>query len=677
MEVSTGKQRVVIENVRPQINCGKYPAKRVVGEPVVVTADIFSDGHDEVKAALLYRQAKKRQWTEVPMQFLGNDRWQATFTPDQMGRYEYTIKGWVDHYGTWQKGLRKKHEAGQDIAVELKIGAQYLNDAVATVKAAQKKQLKSYAGQLENGASPEEAVQLATRTEVNELMYTCCGRDNESRYDKVLQVDVEREKALFSAWYEFFPRSTAQEPGKHGTFKDCERIMPRIAEMGFDVVYLPPIHPIGKAFRKGKNNNVRSKPGEPGSPWAIGGGEGGHKAIHPELGTLDDFRSLVKAAEKNGIEIALDFAIQCSPDHPYVKEHPQWFKWRPDGTVQYAENPPKKYQDVLPVNFETDDWQNLWKELKSILDHWIAQGVNIFRVDNPHTKTFGFWEWCIAEIRKDNPQVIFLSEAFTRPRVMERLAKIGFTQSYTYFTWRHTVEDFREYLTELTRTDMRDYFRPNFWPNTPDINPPVLQTGGEAAHIARVVMAGTMSSNYGLYGPVYEFGIADPVPGKEEYLDSEKYEIKNWDWGRRTKIREVITQLNKIRRENPALRTTWNIAVGGGDNAQLLCYAKWSDDRNNRIIVVVSLDPHHTQGGWVQVPLQDLRIGDQQQFIVHDLFTDRQYTWQGEWNFVELRPYEMPVHVFRVQELPAAPELPAEGTTGEVLGDSWLGGEHN
>ncbi len=665
---------MVIENVMPQVNCGQYPIKRVVGEPVVVTADVFSDGHDEVKAVLLYRNMKKRAWTEVPMRFLGNDRWQGTFVPQEIGTYEYTLKGWVDHFSTWQKGLKKKYEAGQDIAVELKIGAVQMNAAATATKAAVKKRLLQYAGQFDNGLAAEAGVELAGDPELAEIMNAW--RDNETRYDKVLQVQVERHKALFSSWYEFFPRSTAREPGRHGTFKDCERILPRIAEMGFDVVYLPPIHPIGKAFRKGKNNNVKSQPGEPGSPWAIGAAEGGHKAIHPELGSLEDFRSFVEKANENGVEVALDFAIQCSPDHPYVKEHPEWFKWRPDGTVQYAENPPKKYQDVLPVNFETDDWRGLWRELKSILDHWIEQGVNIFRVDNPHTKTFGFWEWCIAEIHKEHPQVIFLSEAFTRPRVMERLAKIGFTQSYTYFTWRHTVEDFRQYLTELTRTDMREYFRPNFWPNTPDINPPVLQTGGEAAHIARVIMAGTMSSNYGLYGPVYEFGLADPITGKEEYLDSEKYEIKHWDWDRRTKIREVITQLNRIRRENPALQTTWNIAIGGGDNDQLLCYAKWNDGLDNRLIVVVNLDPHHTQGGWVQVPLTELGITGEQRYEVHDLLSGHRYTWQGAWNFVELRPHEMPVHILRI-ETPLETTEKVAGATNGMQGGSWLSGVHD
>jgi starch synthase (maltosyl-transferring) len=370
-------------------------------------------------------------------------------------------------------------------------------------------------------------------------MNTYADRDHATRYHKVLVVEVERKKALFSSWYEFFPRSTASEPGRHGTFKDAERILPRVAQMGFDIIYLPPVHPIGRSFRKGRNNSVTSQPGEPGSPWAIGASEGGHKAISPELGTMEDFVDFVRKANELGMEIAIDLALQCAPDHPYVREHPQWFKWRPDGTVQYAENPPKKYQDVLPINFETDDWENLWRELKSIVDFWIGKGVSVFRVDNPHTKPFSFWEWLIREVRDVHPEIIFLSEAFTRPRIMERLAKIGFNQSYTYFTWRNTQYELIQYLTELTKTEQREYFRPNFWPNTPDILPEILQHGGEPAFITRVVMAATLSSNYGLYGPVYEFGINTPTaPGKEEYLDSEKYEAKYWDWNRDTKIRQ-------------------------------------------------------------------------------------------------------------------------------------------
>ncbi|MBF9254431.1 alpha-1,4-glucan--maltose-1-phosphate maltosyltransferase [Pontibacter sp. 172403-2] len=670
MEELEGTKRIVIEHVQPEINCGRYPAKRVVGEELVVTADVFGDGHDEVKAQVLYRHSKKKNWNEAPMRFLGNDRWQAAFTPDTMGRYEYTVQGWVDHFYTWQKGLKKKFEANQDITVELQIGAQLLEEAAATAKPGQQKRLRKWAEQLRSNNSPADAVTWATGQEVSDLMHACCERRNVTTYNKILPLDVERHKALFSTWYEFFPRSAAQEAGRHGTFKDCERLLPRIAEMGFDTIYLPPIHPIGRAFRKGKNNSATSEPGEPGSPWAIGAEEGGHKAILPELGTLDDFRNFVQQAREHGIEIALDFAIQCSPDHPYVKEHPQWFKWRPDGTVQYAENPPKKYQDVLPVNFETEDWQNLWQELKSILLHWINQGVFIFRVDNPHTKAFGFWEWVIAEIHRNYPQVIFLAEAFTRPRVMEQLAKIGFTQSYTYYTWRNTAAELKEYMQELTQTQLREYFRPNFWPNTPDILPYALQEGGEAAHITRVVMAATLSSNYGLYGPVYEFGINTPVPGKEEYYDSEKYEVVHWDWGKLTKIREVITLINKIRKVNPALQTTWNIAFGETDNPQLLCYVKWSSDFKNKILVVVNLDPYNTQAGWVKVPLWQLRMPQDQQYQVHDLLSEHKYTWTSEWNFVELRPHEMPVHVFRI-------ETTNPGMGHDNLDDTWLPDNHH
>ncbi|WP_299701622.1 alpha-1,4-glucan--maltose-1-phosphate maltosyltransferase [uncultured Pontibacter sp.] len=669
MEALEGTKRVIIENVKPQVNCGQYPIKRVVGEEVTVTADVFGDGHDEVKAVLLYRHAKKKKWNEVPMQFLGNDRWEVTFAPDSMGTFEYTLQGWVDHFYTWQKGLKKKFEANQDITVELQIGAQLLEESAMTAKPGQQKRLRKWAEQLNSPGSVADAVALATGEDVSELMHACCDRQNVTTYHKILTVEVERQKALFSTWYEFFPRSAAQADGRHGTFQDCELLLPRIAEMGFDTIYLPPIHPIGFAFRKGKNNSVTSQPGEPGSPWAIGAETGGHKAILPELGSEEDFRNFVHAAREHGIEVALDFAIQCSPDHPYVKEHPQWFKWRPDGTVQYAENPPKKYQDVLPVNFETEDWQNLWRELKSIVIHWIEQGVYVFRVDNPHTKPFSFWEWLIREVRQQYPQVIFLAEAFTRPRVMERLGKIGFTQSYTYFTWRNTAAEIKEYMRELTQTEMRDFYRPNFWPNTPDILPHELQTGGEPAHITRVVMAATLSSNYGMYGPVYEFGINTPVQGKEEYWDSEKYEVMHWDWGKLTKIREVITKINKIRQVNPALQTTWNIAFGDTDNPQLLCYAKWDDKRKNKMLMVINLDPHNTQAGWVQVPLHALKMPDNQQYMVHDLMTEHKYTWNSEWNYVELRPHEMPVHVFRI-------ETATPGMGHENLDDTWLPEDH-
>ena len=650
MTNTDGRNRVVIEHVNPQINSGRYPVKRTVGENLTVTADVFTDGHDEVRAVLLVRHAQAATWTEVPMTFLGNDRWEVAFAPDRCGMYEYTVQGWVDHLLTWQKGLKKKFEAKQDVAVELLIGANWVEAAANAAKGDDAKQLQAWVVQLRTETNQAAGVSLGLDMKLTRLVEAYPDKNCASLYHSVLKMEVERKKALFSTWYEFFPRSTASEPGKHGTFKDAERILPRIAEMGFDTVYLPPIHPVGVSNRKGANNAVTAQPGEHGSPWAIGGAEGGHDAIHPDLGTVEDFKSFIKAANQLDIEVAIDYAIQCSPDHPYVKQHPQWFRWRPDGSVQYAENPPKKYQDVLPVNFETEDWQNLWTELKRVLEYWIGLGVLIFRVDNPHTKAFGFWEWCIREIRTKNPDVIFLAEAFTRPRVMEQLAKIGFNQSYTYFTWRNTQAELKQYMTELTKTEMREYYRPNFWPNTPDILPEILQQGGESAHVSRLVLAATLSSNYGLYGPVYEFGINSPMaPGKEEYLDSEKYEPHVWDWNKRTKIRDTMTRINRIRRENAALQTTWNIEFGETDNQQLLCYAKMDDMRSNKILMVVNLDPHHVQSGWIKVPTQYLNMASGSAYTMHDLMTDSRYQWHHEWNYVELHPDIMPAHVFRVE----------------------------
>lgn len=650
MQEIEGRKRAIIEHVTPQVNCGQFPIKRVIGEKVIVRADVFGDGHDEVRAYIRYRHVENDNWTEKPMTFLVNDHWEGTFTPDTTGRYEYTVSGWVDHFLTWQKGIKKKFEANQDIGVELLIGAQLLEEAAERTHGNDKDTLHFWANNLRNPSSAATAVTQALTQEVTEMMIVHGDKSEAGSYKRILTMDVERKKALFSTWYELFPRSASEEPGKHGTFKDCERLIPEIVRMGFDVLYLPPIHPIGNAFRKGKNNNVSSQPGEPGSPWAIGAAEGGHKSVHPELGTVDDFVSFVNKSKEAGLDIALDLALQCSQDHPYVKEHPQWFKWRPDGTVQYAENPPKKYQDVLPINFETTDWQNLWYELKSIVDYWIDKGVYIFRVDNPHTKPFNFWEWLIREVRKTNPDVIFLAEAFTRPRIMERLAKLGFTQSYTYYTWRNSAQEIKQYLTELTQTDQRDYFRPNFWPNTPDILPVSLQQGGEPAFITRLIMAATLSSNYGLYGPVYEFGVNAPMaPGKEEYLDSEKYEIKHWDWHAETKIKNVIIRINQIRRENPAFQTTWHIQFGDTDNEQILCYAKTDEDQANRMLMVVNLDPYHVQRGYVKVPISYFGIQPGSSYVVHDLITGSRYTWHHEWNYVELHPQLIPAHVFRIE----------------------------
>lgn len=653
MQNIQGRQRVVIEHLTPQVENGQFPAKRSLSEPVEVQADIYSDGHDVVKAVLLYKHSDDKKMKETPMSFMINDRWKASFTPEITGFYEYTVLAYVDHFASWQYGIRKKYEAQQDIHVELLIGAEMLEKTAKKVRGEAKNQFNEWAERLRKHDHQDfidQAVELALSHEVTELMDKHYDRSDATTYQENLKIEVERNKAIFSTWYELFPRSAAAEPGRHGNFQDVVKLLPEIQGMGFDVIYLPPIHPIGRKFRKGLNNALNANPGDPGSPWAIGAEEGGHKAIHPELGNMDDFQTLLREAENHGIEIALDIAFQCSPDHPYVKEHPQWFKWRPDGTVQYAENPPKKYQDILPINFENDDWQNLWKELKSVIQYWVDHGVKIFRVDNPHTKSFAFWQWAIGEIRSAHPEVLFLAEAFTRPRVMERLAKIGFNQSYTYFTWRNNPWEMREYMKELTQGPMRDYFRPNFWPNTPDILPPVLVHGGEAAFIMRLILAATLSSNYGLYGPVYEFGLNTPYPGKEEYLDSEKYEIKHWEWHKETRIKEIITRINKIRKENPALQHTYNIHFAESGNPNILCFGKYDEKSKNTIIVAVNMDPYNRQGTSVKIPVEEIGINPHAPYTVYDLLSYSRYTWHGDWNYVELDPYQMPAHVFRVEQ---------------------------
>ncbi len=466
-------------------------------------------------------------------------------------------------------------------------------------------------------------------------------------YPRELVVAVARERAGCGAWYEMFPRSTSPIAGRHGTFKDCEARLPHIAEMGFDVLYFPPIHPVGRTNRKGKNNAVAAGPDDPGTPWAIGSEEGGHKAFNPQLGTLADFKRLLAKAEEYQMEIALDIAFQCSPDHPYVKEHPEWFIRRPDGTIQYAENPPKKYQDIYPLNFETERWQELWEELKSIVLYWAKQGVRIFRVDNPHTKPFQFWEWLIAEVKKQYPDTIFLAEAFTRPKVMYHLAKVGFNQSYTYFTWRNHKKDIAEYFTELTQTPVKDFFVPNAWPNTPDILHEYLQTGGRGAFMARLVLAATLSANYGVYGPAFELMENKPrEPGSEEYLNSEKYEIKHWDIDRPDSLKDLIGRVNRIRRENPALQRNRNMWFNATNNEQLICYSKHTADLANIILVVVNLDPHNTQSGSVNIPLQAWGFDNEKPYQVEDLLTQKRYAWRGEWNFVELNPDVCPAHIF-------------------------------
>jgi starch synthase (maltosyl-transferring) len=649
-----GRRRVIIDKVFPEIDGGRFPAKRVEGDTVTVEADIFTDGADIVVAELLYRRRPGQEWSAVPMTSAVNDRWRASFEVGAPGAYEYTVRAWVDHFMTWQNGLRRKIEAGQDVALDLRIGATVVELGAARARGEDAGTLHHHVGLLTIGDTGD-AVEAALSEELTSAMLRCPDKSVASTYEKVLLLQVDQKRAGFSTWYEFFPRSWGGEPGRHGTFRDCMGMLPRIAQMGFDVVYLPPIHPIGLTKRKGKNNSLVAMPDDPGSCWAIGSPEGGHTAVHPELGTIKEFEEFVEEAERNGVSVALDIAFQCSPDHPWVLEHPQWFRWRPDGTVQFAENPPKRYEDILPIDFETKDWENLWRELRSVFFFWIGKGVKIFRVDNPHTKAFPFWEWAIGSIRDAHPDTVFLAEAFTRPKLMARLAKAGYSQSYTYFTWRNSKYELQEYLTELCRTELREYMRPNFWPNTPDILHEELQGGSRAKFIIRQVLAATLSSNYGMYGPAYELCEHLPVaPGKEEYLDSEKYEIKSWDLDRPGNIRAEITAVNRIRRENPALQQTADItfvridAAAGREHEQLMGYVKRSTDGGNIVLTVVSLDHRNTQGGWLRFPLEMFGLPHTEPFTVEDQISGQSFAWNGEWNYIELHPNAMPAHIFRV-----------------------------
>lgn len=633
-----GQTRVIIEQVQPQVEAGRYAAKRTVGERVDVTAHIFGDGHDHIRALLLYRKQGAKEWQRTEMFQSNNDVWHAAFTVTEKGLYTFTVTAWIDHFDTWYDGFKKKAAASVDVHTELLEGVEFLKKFKPATPA-----LQAAIDQV--GGEYTGAIAYVLSDVFHQLVHDHPLIEYAAQYPRELQVSVEHTKANFSAWYELFPRS-ASLAGEHGTFQDVIRLLPRIQSMGFDVLYLPPIHPIGKVNRKGKNNSVTAQPGEPGSPWAIGSNEGGHKAILPALGTLDDYRELIRQARSMGIDIALDLAFQCAPDHPYVKEHPAWFRQRPDGTIQYAENPPKKYQDIYPFNFDTDDWQNLWQELKSVITFWIDQGVRIFRVDNPHTKPIPFWEWAIREVNKQYEDIIFLSEAFTRPKVMASLAKAGFTQSYTYFTWRVNKQELVEYMTELVDGPSRNYFRPNFWPNTPDILPYHLQHQGENVFIIRLALAATLSSNYGVYGPPYEICENIPVQGKEEYFNSEKYEIKQYDWRHTNRMTDIMTLLNNVRKNHAALQSTWNIHFCAIDNPSLLAYVKVTDDLSDCILVVVNLDPYNKQYGYVQLPKAVLKLGDAINLKLHDLVTGEDYTWTQEWNYVALDPHAMPFHIF-------------------------------
>ena len=648
---SEGRVRAVIEGVWPQVDGGRYAIKRIVGDRVAVEADCYAEGHDLVACVLRFRRDDEERWEEVAMTALGNDRWRGEFTVTELGRYEYALAAWIDAFLSWRHDFtRRKVDDDKDIALALRTGAALVDAAARRASGRDATLLRAMAKALVGGTALSARHELALGEELLALMNAHPDRERETVFEPPLAVVVEPERARYSAWYELFPRSTAKDQKRHGTFADCEAQLPRLSAMGFDILYLPPIHPIGRVKRKGRNNALVAGANDPGSPWAIGAKEGGHKAIHPDLGSLRDFKRLVARARKLGIAVALDIALQCAPDHPYVKAHPEWFKRRPDGSVQYAENPPKKYEDIYPFNFDTPGWRALWEEVRSIFEYWIEQGVVVFRVDNPHTKPFALWEWVIAEVKRDHSEVIFLSEAFTRPRVMHRLAKLGYSQSYTYFPWRNTKAELTEYFTELSASESREYFRPSTWPNTPDILTEYLQFGGRPAFMTRLVLAATLSACYGIYGPAFELTEKLPrQPGSEEYLDSDKYEIKHRDLDRPDSLRDFIARVNAVRRDNRALHFDWNLRFHGVDNDQLICYSKAEEDRSGAVLTVVNLDPHHRQSGWVALKLDELGVEPEENFQAHDLLSGARYVWRGAHNYVELDPQVCPAHIFRIR----------------------------
>jgi starch synthase (maltosyl-transferring) len=646
------RRRVIIANVTPQVDGGRYAVKRVVGDSVKVEADAYAEGHDEITVLLMYRAESEGKWRSVEMRSGYDARWYGEFSANLIGNYYFTVMAWPDRFRTWRRDLEKRVVAEQDVQLELVIGADMMREAAVNAPAEAAKRLKTRADAIEkDGDGPQKLrADMAMDQALLPDMLAYAPRQPLTVYEIQQRVFVDRERARFSAWYELFPRSTSPIPGRHGTFKTTIAWLPYISQMGFDVLYLPPVHPIGTTNRKGPNNNPEGHEGDAGSPWAIGSAAGGHKAVAPELGTLADFKALVEAAKGRDMEVALDIALQCSPDHPYVIEHPQWFKHRPDGSIRYAENPPKLYQDIYPIDFETEDWRALWDELESIFRFWIEQGVKIFRVDNPHTKPFAFWEWLIERIKKDHPDVLFLAEAFTRPRTMESLAKLGFSQSYTYFTWRNNKWDLEQYIKQVTTPPVSDYFRPNFWPNTPDILHEFLQHGGRPAFVMRLILAATLSASYGIYGPSFELGLHTArEPGTEEYADSEKYEVKHWDVSDPNSLQHLISRVNRVRHENPALQRNDTLKLLHIDNENLLAYMKTAEDDENVVICVVNLDPYNTQGGTLQVPWWELGMEKEEAYQMHDMLDSAYYNWRGEWNYVQLNPHVLPAHVFALK----------------------------
>ncbi len=641
----TSWSRVVIAGVKPQVDGGRWPSKRSVGEEVTVWAGLIVDGHDKIAAELFFRHEDDVAYRSRRMRLRYNDEYHADFPIERLGRYSFYIQAWVDAFASWQDQFRRRVEGGDseyEIESELQDGASILRRAAEDADAEGARILNRYADAFLAGKKD-----VALSRHVLELAQANDPRPGAIESD-TFEIEADPELARFGAWYEFFPRSAGPlvDPPRHATLDEAAELLPRIKDLGFDIVYLPPIHPIGRTHRKGKDNATVAEPDDPGSPWAIGAKEGGHKSVHPDLGGIKAFDRFVARADKLGLKVALDIAFQTSPDHPYVKQHPEWFKQRPDGSIRYAENPPKKYQDVYPFNFESPDWKNLWRELKSIFEFWIDHGVRIFRVDNPHTKPFAFWEWCLGELRREYPDTIFLAEAFSRPKIMYHLAKLGFNNSYTYFTWRNTKDELIEYCRELYETDVADFFRPNFWPNTPDILHDYLVHGGRPAHVIRLVLAATLSSAYGIYGPPYEHVDNRQHPEREEYASNEKYEVRAWRWNDPNSLQPLIKRVNRIRRENPALQYMRNIRFHQTDSPHLLAYSKQKDD--NLILVVANLDPYHEQQGWVHLELDELGIPADRPFEVHDLLGGERYYWNGNDNYVKLSPHILPAHIFRI-----------------------------
>ena len=647
--MSYTRERVVVRKVRPEVAQGRFPAKAVAGQPVEVRADILCDSHDVLGAVVRWKPEAERAWREAPLAYDVNDSWVGSFVPPEVDRYHFTVEAWVDRLATWRRDLAAKADAGVATAIDLRIGVPSITAMLPRAQPPERRRLEQLVDALDDAQLPlSTRIDAALSDELVDLVWPLDPRHGTVRYDRILELHAERERAGFSTWYELFPRSTSSQPDTHGTLRDAITRLDHVAGMGFDVLYLPPIHPIGEEHRKGRNGTVTAGPDDPGSPWAIGSRHGGHKDIHPELGTVEDLRALRDACRDHGMELALDIAFQCSPDHPYVTEHPEWFRRRPDGTIQYAENPPKKYQDIYPFDFETSDPEGLWTELRSIFQHWLDEGIRIFRVDNPHTKSLPFWRWCLDELSRDHPDAIFLSEAFTRPKRQYELTMRGFTQSYTYFTWRRHKGELQHYYTELTTTDVIDHFRPNSWPNTPDILTDQLQYGGRPMYVQRLVLAATLTANYGMYGPAFELMWSEARPGSEEYLDNEKYEIKRWDVDQPHSLAEVIALTNRIRHAHPALQQDRTLTFHEIHNEQLIAYSKTAGD-DDRILVVVNLDPHHTQAGTTWLDLEALGLDADAHFEVHDLFAGGTYAWHGPDNYVELDPGISPAHIFAIQ----------------------------